>query len=130
MGEPYGGVREGRFRWRLLTRNPPFVAGMLVVSFLIALALFGPQFANQNPYLSAQRSAEMVNGQLVYPPFPPSAEFPLGSDRWGRDMLSLLLYGARNTLVACLFVTMVRLILGLTLGALAGWRTGACWIVW
>ena len=66
----------------------------------------------------------MVNGQLVYPPFPPSAEFPLGSDRWGRDMLSLLLCGARNTLVACLFVTMVRLILGLTLGALAGWRTG------
>jgi peptide/nickel transport system permease protein len=114
----------GRFRWRLITRNAPFVLGMLILLFLLSAALFGPRFASQNPYLSAQRSAEMVDGELVNPPFAPSAEFPLGSDAWGRDILSLLLYGARNTLVACVFVTMVRLLLGVTLGALAGWRPG------
>jgi peptide/nickel transport system permease protein len=91
---------------------------------LLGIALFGTRFASQNPYLSAQRTAEMVNGELVFPPFAPSPEFPLGSDQWGRDILSLLLYGARNTLVACLFVTMARLLLGLGLGALAGWRAG------
>lgn len=117
-------IRTGRFRWRLITMNFPFVAGMLIVLFLLAVAIVGPRFASQNPYLSAQRSSEMINGQLVFPPFPPSAEFPLGSDQWGRDVLSLLLYGARNTLVACLFVAMARLLLGFGLGAIAGWRAG------
>ncbi len=121
---PAEAVRTGRFRWRLITLNFPFMAGMLIVLFLLAVAVVGPRFASQNPYLSAQRSSEMINGQLVYPPFAPSAEFPLGSDQWGRDVLSLLLYGARNTLVACLFVTMARLLLGFGLGAIAGWRPG------
>jgi len=121
---PDAAIREGRFRWRLLTLNFPFVVGMLILLFLLGMALFGTRFARENPYLSAQRTAEMVNGELVFPPFAPSPEFPLGSDQWGRDILSLLLYGARNTLVACLFVTMARLLLGLGLGALAGWRAG------
>lgn len=118
-------IRTGRFRWRLITLNFPFMAGMLIVLFLLAVAVVGPRFASQNPYLSAQRSSEMINGQLVFPPFPPSDEFPLGSDQWGRDVLSLLLYGARNTLVACLFVTMARLLLGFGLGAIAGWQPGS-----
>ncbi len=121
---PGAPVRAGRFRWRLITLNFPFMAGMLLVLFLLAVAVVGPRFASQNPYLSAQRSSEMIGGRLVFPPFPPSDEFPLGSDQWGRDVLSLLLYGARNTLVACLFVTMARLLLGFGLGAIAGWRPG------
>ncbi len=123
--DPDAPIRTGRFRWRLITLNFPFMAGMLIVVFLLAVAVVGPRFASQNPYLSAQRSSEMINGQLVFPPFPPSDEFPLGSDQWGRDVLSLLLYGARNTLVACLFVTMARLLLGFGLGAIAGWRPGS-----
>ena len=123
-GAPDAAIREGRFRWRLITFNFPFLAGTLIVLFLLATAMTGPRFASENPYLSAQRSSEMIDGELVSPPFPPSAEFPLGSDQWGRDILSLLLYGARNTLVACLFVTMARLLLGFGLGAVAGWRSG------
>ena len=124
VGESPDLQAPGRFRWWLITRNAPFLLGMLILLFLLSVALFGPRFASQNPYLSAQRAVEMVDGELVYPPFAPSPDFPLGSDAWGRDILSLLLYGARNTLVACVFVTMVRLLLGVTLGALAGWRPG------
>jgi len=113
---------QTRFRWRLVVRNGPFVVGALILLFLVVAAIFGPRFASQNPYLSAQRSAELLDGELIYPPFAPSAEFRLGSDMWGRDILSLLLYGARNTLVACAFVTMVRLLLGIALGAVAGWH--------
>lgn len=121
---PDTAVREGRFHWRLVMLNFPFVVGTLILLVLLGVAMFGTRFARENPYLSAQRTAEMVDGELVFPPFAPSPEFPLGSDQWGRDILSLLLYGARNTLVACLFVTMARLLLGLGLGALAGWRAG------
>ncbi len=114
-----------RFYWGLVFRNGPFLVGALVLLALIAVALFGPHFASENPYLSAQRSAEVIGGEVVYPPFAPSAQFPLGSDPWGRDILSLLLYGARNTLVAEAFVTMVRLVLGFVLGATAGWLPGS-----
>ena len=121
---PSSSLPPARFRWRLVARNAPFVLGTLILLLLIGVGLFGPRFASENPYLSAQRSAEVIDGQVVYPPFAPSADFPLGSDVWGRDILSLLLYGARNTLVAAAFVTMVRLLLGFALGALAGWRPG------
>lgn len=121
---PSEGLRTGRFHWRLITLNFPFMLGTLIILFLLAVALFGPRFASENPYLSGQRTAEMVDGELIFPPFSPMPRFPMGSDQWGRDILSMLLYGARNTLVACLFVTMARLALGLILGALAGWRAG------
>ncbi|MGD8604212.1 MAG: M28 family peptidase, partial [Anaerolineales bacterium] len=63
-------------------------------------------------------------GEYIDPPLAPSAEYPLGTDRWGNDTLSLLLYGARNTIIACAFITMVRLLLGMILGGLAGWNEG------
>ena len=88
------------------------------------MVLFGPLWAPENPYLAGQRTLSYVDGELVSPPFPPSEEYPLGTNEWGKDTLSLLLYGARNTLVACIFITMARLILGLILGAMSGWNEG------
>ena len=111
-------------RWAVVLRNGPFLVGALLVLLLLGVVALGPRLARENPYYAGQSSLQTVDGGLIAPPFPPSPEYPLGSDRWGRDILSLLLYGARNTLVACAFVTMVRLALGLGLGALAGWRTG------
>jgi ABC-type dipeptide/oligopeptide/nickel transport system permease subunit len=67
---------------------------------------------------------EYVDGVFHRPPFPPSAEHWLGTDELGRDILSFLLYGTRNTLVAAAFITMARLGLGLALGGVAGWNEG------
>jgi peptide/nickel transport system permease protein len=63
-------------------------------------------------------------GEFIRPPLEPSAEYPLGTDQWGADILSLLMHGARNTLVAGAFITMLRIILGVILGAAAGWNEG------
>ena len=98
--------------------------GSVVLLGLFIVVLFGPLFAPENPYLAGNRVIEYKDGQLMVPPFPPSDELPLGTDQWGRDILSILLYGTRNTLVACTFITMARLILGLILGAMAGWNSG------
>jgi peptide/nickel transport system permease protein len=107
-----------------LELNAPLVLGGLVVLGLFLVVLFGPVVAPANPYLSGQRSTMVVDGELMTPPFPPMPGMPLGSDQWGRDILSMLLYGTRNTLVACLFITMARVILGSALGMLAGWNEG------
>ncbi len=61
---------------------------------------------------------------MVRPPFLPSDTHPFGTDNWGNDMLSLLLYGARVTLVAVLYITVGRILVGTILGGLAGWFTG------
>ena len=107
-------VRVGRQRWRHVLLNFPLMIGSVVLLGLFIVVLFGPLFAPENPYLAGNRVIEYKDGQLMVPPFPPSAEIPIGTDQWGRDILSILLYGTRNTLVACTFITMARLILGLS----------------
>jgi ABC-type dipeptide/oligopeptide/nickel transport system permease subunit len=113
--------RERRFR---LEWNAPLFLGGLIVLGLFVVVLFGPMLAPENPYLAGQRSSMTINGEFTTPPFPPMPGLPLGTDQWGRDILSMLLYGTRNTLVACLFIAMARVLLGSALGMLAGWNEG------
>ena len=121
-------VRKGRLRWQDILLNFPLMLGGLIVLGLFALVLFGPLWAPQNPYLAGQHIVphfDAVKGEFIRPPLEPSPEFPLGTDRWGADLLSLLMHGARNTLIGCAFITMVRLILGTILGGYAGWNEGS-----
>ena len=104
--------------------NAPLFLGALLVLGLFLVVLFGPMLAPENPYLAGQRSSMIVDGAFLTPPFAPMAGIPLGTDQWGRDILSMLLYGTRNTLVACLFIAMARILLGSALGMLAGWNEG------
>jgi len=121
---PADEVPQRRVHLRHILFNFPLLAGGLIVLTLFAGVLFGPLLAPENPYLRGRRVLEYVDGTFHRPPFPPSLEHPLGTDELGRDTLSLLLYGTRNTLVAAAFITMARLALGLVLGGLAGWNEG------
>jgi ABC-type dipeptide/oligopeptide/nickel transport system permease subunit len=116
-------VKRPRRRFRL-EANGQLMLGGLILLGLFMVVLFGPLLAPANPYLSGQRSTMVIDGQVTTPPFPPMAGLPLGSDQWGRDIFSMLLYGTRNTLVACLFIAMARVLLGSSLGMLAGWNEG------
>jgi ABC-type dipeptide/oligopeptide/nickel transport system permease subunit len=95
--------------------------GLIVLALFIGV-LFGPVLAPENPYLRGRRILEYRDGAFYSPPFPPSPEHPMGTDELGRDTLSMLLYGTRNTLVAAAFITMARLALGLVMGGAAGWN--------
>jgi ABC-type dipeptide/oligopeptide/nickel transport system permease subunit len=123
---PQGRV-HGRLRARDVVTNLPLMMGALVVLGLFLLVLFGPLWAPENPYVSGQHIVphyDVQQRETVSPPLAPSPDYPLGTDRWGNDLLSLLMHGARNTLVACSFITMVRVLLGLFLGGIAGWNEG------
>jgi ABC-type dipeptide/oligopeptide/nickel transport system permease subunit len=113
---------ERHIRLRHILFNVPLLFGGLIVLVLFAGVLFGPVLAPENPYLRGRRILEYRDGAFYSPPFPPSIEHPMGTDELGRDTLSMLLYGARNTLVAAAFITMARLTLGLALGGSAGWN--------
>jgi len=103
---------------------PPLVLGILIVAGLIVVIWFAPQWSSFNPYLITQSSRPYYDAsakKLISPPFPLSPEFPLGTDQWGNDLLSLVLYGARVTLIAGVYITLARIMLGTTLGLVAGW---------
>ena len=126
LGSAPAGAR-GRLRPRDVATNFPLIVGSIIVLGLFLLAVFGPVWAPKNPYITGEHIVPHWDRELeqfVTPPLPPSAEYPMGTDRWGNDLQSLMMHGARNTLVACAFITMMRLILGLVLGGLAGWNEG------
>ena len=116
-----------RFRLHHILTNIPLLVGGIIVLGLFLVILFGPLWAPRNPYIAGQHIVphyDAASGEWISPPLAPSPEFPLGTNQWGNDILSMLLYGARNTLIAAAFIAMVRLLLGLILGAYAGWHEG------
>ena len=112
--------QERRRAWRQSTLGSlPFTLGGLIVLALVAVFIFGPTWAPHNPYNTQPLS--YTNGELISPPFAPSDTYPLGSDAQGRDILSLILVGARRTLMLAFFAVLARLVVGTVLGCLAGW---------
>lgn len=114
-------MRWGRIRaWRRATAgNPALMLGAVLGVALLVIVLAGPQFAPHNPYVTASRVE--IEGVTYTPPFRPSDVFPLGSDAQGRDILSLLLAGARRTMMLAFLAVAGRLVIGGVFGFLAGW---------
>ncbi|MDY7079566.1 MAG: ABC transporter permease subunit [Chloroflexota bacterium] len=103
-------------------RDRSFIVGAILVSFFLLVAVLGPEIAPHNPYLRDR--VQTIDGEMQRAPIPPCNLYPLGTDDQGRDMLSMLLHGARQTLVIAFVATTVRLLLGLLLGTVAGWWPG------
>ena len=70
---------------RRFLRNPLNTAGLLVVTVVVLVAVFAPWIAPHDPY--------QINPFQAHRP--PGGEYLLGTDMFGRDVLSRLLYGAR-----------------------------------
>jgi len=100
--------------WRRFRRNRLGMVGAVIVLLLIVMAVFAPQLAPSDPAdqnLRARRT-------------PPNAEFLLGADEFGRDILSRIIYGTRASLTVALASVALGLTLGSFLGALAGYLGG------
>ena len=103
-------------------RDRSFIVGAVLVSIFLLVAVLGPEAASHNPYLRDR--IQIIDGELQRAPISPCDLYPLGTDDQGRDMLSMLLHGARQTLVMACVAMMVRLLLGLLMGTVAGWWPG------
>jgi peptide/nickel transport system permease protein len=103
--------------WNRLRRNPVFLLGATISMLFILLAIFAPLIAPHDP--TARLLLDQVRPQTN--PIPgPQPGFPLGADSVGRDMLSRLIVGSRQTLIVGVMATAMGFIGGLTLGTLAG----------
>ncbi|WP_280423843.1 ABC transporter permease [Nocardia carnea] len=106
--------RVGRRVFDFLRRRPATTAAALFVAALILVAIFAPVIAPHDPYTQ----------DLLHRLQPPDARHLLGTDDYGRDALSRLIFGARISLTAALQAVTLALILGLPLGVVAGYRGG------
>ena len=97
-----------------LRRNRLAVAGLCIVIILVLTAVLAPLIA---PYHYATQS-------LVDAFEPPSWQHPLGTDEFGRDVLSRIIYGAQVSLQVGIFAVWLAMLIGGTLGAIAAYYGG------
>lgn len=100
--------------WRRLKKNKVAVVCLFVIIIIIIIALLAPLLA---PYsYEVQNTRRTLEG--------PSKDYLLGTDRLGRDVLSRLLYGSRQSLQMGFTAVILSAILGIFIGAIAGFYGG------
>ncbi|WP_414693614.1 ABC transporter permease [Ornithinimicrobium sp.] len=111
------GVSLWMSAWRRLRVNPVFLIGLTIIVLFVILAAVAPWLAPKDPstrYLIGEISPQSN------PVPPPQEGFPLGADNAGRDLLSRLIVGSRQTLIVGVMATLGGLTGGVILGTLAG----------
>jgi peptide/nickel transport system permease protein len=110
--DPGPRVRDRRLR--ALLRSPSAIVGAALLLLLVAAALGAGVLGGPDPM--AQHLARKLEG--------PSSGFPLGTDDLGRDLLLRLLHGARYSLLIGTISVGIAVLVGVPLGAVAGYAGG------
>ena len=99
---------------RMFSANYAAVTGLIILTFVIFISLIGPQFYKTDPF------------EMVWAPFSPPGEegFLLGTDYLGRDLLAQIIHGGRASLMVGCAAALLSALIGITLGALAGFYRG------
>ena len=97
----------------MITNSRQAQVGVVILTFFTLTALFAGALA---PYGNAERVGEIFEA--------PSSEFWLGTDDVGADMVSLLMYGARVSLLVGFAAALVAMVIGTTVGIVAGYFGG------
>ncbi|MEQ9247374.1 MAG: ABC transporter permease [Nitratireductor sp.] len=101
--------------WKRFSRNRGAVIGLAILAIVILVALLAPLIFPQSPWRMVQRP--------FLAPFAMD-QYPLGTDALGRDVISGLAYGAQVSLLVGLVSTVAALLIGIPIGALAGYFGG------
>ncbi len=108
-------VRRRRGPLAAFLRHPGAVFGLVVLALVVAAALLAPVLYPTSPWRMVQRP--------FVPPFT-LERVPLGTDALGRDIAAGLMHGAGVSLIVGLVSTLAALLIGVPLGALAGYLGG------
>ncbi len=100
--------------WQALSRNRLSWVGIGLLLLIVLAAVLAPSLAPHDP----------LQQNIAYRLEPPSAEFWLGTDSYGRDVLSRLIYGARVSLLVGFVAILIAMCIGSALGILAGYVGG------
>jgi peptide/nickel transport system permease protein len=101
--------------FKRFAQNRGAAIGLVILLFVFLTAVFGPLLYPESPWKMVQRP--------FLPPFTVDG-LPLGTDALGRDVMAGLVHGARISLLVGLVSTVVALLIGLPIGAMAGYFGG------
>jgi peptide/nickel transport system permease protein len=100
--------------WLAFAHNKLAWIGLVLLTFMVLVAVFAPWLAPHDP----------LEQNIVARLEPPSAEYWLGTDSYGRDVLSRLIYGARISLFVGFVAILIAMLVGTAIGVLAGYIGG------
>jgi peptide/nickel transport system permease protein len=104
----------GREAWRMFRRNAAAVAGLLLFLAIVAMTLAGPYLYPVDPFA-------IVDAPLL----PPGADgLVFGTDYLGRDILAGIIHGGKASLAVGATAAALTMLIGITIGALAGFYSG------
>lgn len=114
--QPRVAAEEGPLRrlWRVVREHRMLLVGLLIVAIVLLVTAIGPVLV---PYGPLQTSPEL---KLQ----PPSADHPMGTDNFGRDIVSRVVHGARLDLLIAFSVVIIALGVGSLVGTLSGYYGG------
>lgn len=107
--------RRGNALWAALRRNRLSWLGLALFATIVFAAVFAPWIAPYDP----------LQQNILHRLQPPSADYLLGTDTYGRDVLSRLIHGARVSLVVGFVAILIAMIVGSAIGILSGFIGGA-----
>lgn len=109
------GIRSDTFETllRVFHRDPKAKLGFIIVALFVLMAVFAPELAPYDPMSQDFQTLQ-----------PPSIDHPIGTDSFGRDLLSRIMYGARISLGVALGAVLFGGVTGITLGLVAGYYGG------
>ena len=103
--------------WNAFRHKPLGIVGSIMLLFVIVIAVFAPWLAPTDPYERVQVEPEDILA-------PPDAQHWLGRDDAGKDVLSLLIYGARVSLIVGFTASFFSMFIGTIVGLSAGYYGG------
>jgi oligopeptide transport system permease protein len=116
IGERQAQEIEGPWKgaFRRLRKNKLALVSLWFIGFMVAVAIVGPYVV---PYDYAKQDYDLVTQG-------PSWSHPMGTDQLGRDVLARLVFGARVSITVGVVVQVVLLVIGMPMGAIAGYFGG------
>lgn len=111
-----GGTSLWSSGWSRFRRNRAGMAGAVIVLCLYMIALLAPVISPCDPVQHGDLPAMRHN--------PPSVAHPLGTDKFGRDVMSRVFYGSRISLTVSLLAVVIAVVIGALVGAVAGYSGG------
>ena len=101
--------------WAEFGRHKSGVTGLVVLTFFALVAIFAPLIANRSGLSVVDATGGVIEG--------PSRSYPLGTDEFGRSVLTLLIFGARVPLLVGLMATIISMVVGTFVGIASGYYT-------
>jgi peptide/nickel transport system permease protein len=107
-------ISQRQRAWRTFSRNKSALVGLILIVLIVLVAVFAPLLAPHNP----------IEQSTINRLKPPSRDYPLGRDDFGRDVLSRIIYGTRVALVVGVLSVLLGGVIGTTIGVVAGYIGG------